>query len=139
MPGCPTTRREWPVSGPYSEPGLWDGDSDQKRAFLTALTDHGIVARRGGRYLTLSFGGTKADRMDEAAALFDNPPRIALGDAPNDREMLEHADIGVIIANPHGAPLPELGGERDGAILRSEKIGPAGWNEMMLKLTSRLT
>ncbi|WP_010137449.1 HAD-IIB family hydrolase [Oceanicola sp. S124] len=123
----------------WSEPGLWEGDADQKRAFLAALADHGITARRGGRYLTLSFGGTKADRMDEAAALFGHPPRIALGDAPNDREMLEHADIGVIIANPHGAPLPELRGERDGAILRSQKSGPAGWNEMMLKLTSRLS
>ncbi|MBR9763498.1 MAG: HAD hydrolase family protein [Rhodobacteraceae bacterium] len=137
--GLPYEKARLACQRAYSEPGLWDGDAEQKRAFLTALTDHGITARRGGRYLTLSFGGTKADRMDEAAALFDNPPRIALGDAPNDREMLEHADIGVIIANPHGAPLPELSGEREGAILRSQKIGPAGWNEMMLKLTSRLS
>ncbi|PJE29906.1 mannosyl-3-phosphoglycerate phosphatase [Pseudooceanicola antarcticus] len=137
--GLPPEKARMACQRAYSEPGLWDGDGEQKRLFLAQLSDLGIVGRRGGRYLTLSFGGTKADRMDEAAALYDHPPKIALGDAPNDREMLEHADIGVIIANPHGAPLPELRGERQGAILRSEKVGPAGWNEMMLKLASRLS
>lgn len=137
--GLPAEKARMACQRAYSEPGIWTGNGAQKTAFIQALNAVGITARRGGRYLTLSFGGTKADRMDEAAALFGTPHTIALGDAPNDREMLEHADIGVIIANPHGAPLPELRGERDGKILRSTKSGPAGWNEMMLKLLSRLT
>ncbi|MGI3165736.1 HAD-IIB family hydrolase [Pseudooceanicola sp. 200-1SW] len=137
--GLPVEKARLACQRAYSEPGLWDGSAEERRAFLEALAEVGLHARRGGRYLTLSFGGTKADRMDEAAALFDHPHTIALGDAPNDREMLDHADIGVIIANPHGAPMPELCGERNGTILRSTKAGPAGWNEMMLKLISRLT
>ncbi|WP_163849619.1 HAD-IIB family hydrolase [Pseudooceanicola aestuarii] len=123
----------------FSEPGLWYGTAVEKREFIAELAEFGVTARRGGRYLTLTFGGTKADRMDEAAALFGNPHRIALGDAPNDIEMLENASVGVVIRNDHGAPLPKLKGEASGQILRSTKPGPAGWNEMMMSLISRLT
>lgn len=122
----------------YSEPGIWSGSAEDEMTFIARLSDKGITARRGGRYLTLSFGGTKADRMKDAAQLFGNPTVIALGDAPNDIEMLEHADIGVIISNAHSAPLPKLSGESEGRILRSTKFGPEGWNEMMQKLISRL-
>ncbi|KAA2316080.1 HAD-IIB family hydrolase [Pseudooceanicola sediminis] len=122
----------------YSEPGIWSGTPDGEEAFVAALAQQGIAARRGGRYLTLSFGGTKADSMKDAAQLFGNPTLIALGDAPNDVEMLETADIGVIISNAHATPLPELAGEPEGRILRSTKFGPEGWNEMMQKLISRL-
>ena len=67
------------------------------------------------------------------------PPAVALGDAPNDVEMLNAADHGVIVANPHGSELPVLAGERAGRIRRSTKPGPAGWNEMILRLVSELT
>lgn len=123
----------------FSEPGLFDGDRETLQAFVAALEAKGLTARRGGRFLTLSFGGTKADRMDEIIKDYGNPTSIALGDAPNDVEMLERADHGVIIANPSGNALPLLAGEREGRVLRSEKAGPDGWNEMMLRLVSTLT
>lgn len=123
----------------FSEPGTFGGDSAALNAFVDALRDRGVHARRGGRFLTLSFGGTKADRMAEIAALYGNPVTIALGDAPNDIEMLEAADHGVIIANPSGTQLPILLAERDGDIRRSTKIGPEGWNECMLQIVSELT
>lgn len=126
----------------YSEPGLWTGTPDDRHAFLAALAEHGVTARRGGRFLTLSFGGTKADRM---SAILDGftpegetrPRSVALGDAPNDVEMLERADAGFVILNPDAPEMPILAGERTGRILRSTKPGPAGWNEMILGLISR--
>ncbi|MBT9383000.1 HAD-IIB family hydrolase [Pseudooceanicola sp. CBS1P-1] len=123
----------------FSEPGLWDGDAGSEAAFIAALAERGVTARRGGRYLTLSFGGTKADRMAEIAAQYDAPRMVALGDAPNDREMLETADLGFIIGNPHGTGLPPLPGEATGQIRRSTKMGPEGWNEMIQPLLSNLT
>ena len=137
--GLPPEKAALACARGYSEPGLWCGDADDKRRFVAQLSELGIRARRGGRYLTLSFGGTKADRMAEVAEGFGNLHSIALGDAPNDREMLESATIGVVIRNDHGAPLPHLKGEAEGRILRSTKSGPAGWNEMMLTLISKLT
>ncbi|SDL29654.1 HAD-IIB family hydrolase [Aliiruegeria lutimaris] len=118
----------------FSEPGLFYGGPEDLDAFLRALGKLGVKARRGGRFLTLSFGGTKADRMDEIASGFGNPPRLALGDAPNDVEMLEAADHGVIIANPHGADLPRLPGEAAGLIRRTALPGPLGWNSAVLDL-----
>ncbi|NDR57082.1 HAD-IIB family hydrolase [Aliiruegeria sabulilitoris] len=118
----------------FSEPGLFYGGPEDLNEFLRALGKLGVKARRGGRFLTLSFGGTKADRMDEVATRFGNPPRIALGDAPNDVEMLEAADHGVIIANPHGNDLPPLPGEAAGLIRRTALPGPQGWNSAVLDL-----
>ncbi|MCW2308590.1 HAD-IIB family hydrolase [Rhodobium gokarnense] len=122
----------------FSEPGLWSGSEGDLDAFLAALGKHGVSARRGGRFLTLSFGADKADRIAEIAPRYavdgSDPTVIALGDAPNDVGMLEAADIGIVIANPAHDPLPALKGEADGRIRRSRLPGPEGWNESLLSV-----
>ena len=115
----------------HSEPGLWAGDAATLEAFVAALGAQGIAARRGGRFLTLSFGATKADRMAEIATALGATTSLALGDAPNDVEMLEAADTGVIVKNDHAPPLPRLTGEA-ARITRTEAPGPAGWNLAVL-------
>ncbi|MFZ2098943.1 MAG: HAD-IIB family hydrolase [Oricola sp.] len=126
----------------FSEPGIWSGTNDERAEFEAQLAGKGVTARQGGRYLTLSFGASKADRMADIASRYggagDRPRVIALGDAPNDIEMLQAADIGVIVANPHGKALPELAGERDGRIVRTEKSGPEGWNESVQRILQDL-
>jgi mannosyl-3-phosphoglycerate phosphatase len=122
----------------FSEPGIWLGDDDQRHEFLAYLTGHGVAAREGGRFLTLSFGQTKADRMAALIAQFKPEHTVALGDAPNDIEMLETADFGVIVANPHRAALPALKGENQGLIMRTTLPGPHGWNLAVLALLSKL-
>jgi mannosyl-3-phosphoglycerate phosphatase len=117
----------------YSEPGLWSGDTATLTAFTAALAANGIAARRGGRFLTLSFGATKADRMGEIATRLGAGLILALGDAPNDIEMLEAADRGVILRNDHGTPIPPLSGEASGRITRTAQPGPAGWNAAVLE------
>ncbi|WP_320269654.1 HAD-IIB family hydrolase [Cognatiyoonia sp. IB215446] len=112
----------------FSEPGLWSGSAADKDAFLSELSEHGVTAREGGRFLTLSFGKTKMDGMRDVMRQFRHPRSIALGDAANDIEMLESADFGVIVANRHHAPLPALSGEETGEITRTDEPGPAGWN-----------
>lgn len=122
----------------FSEPGLWSGNEAQRRAFIVVLAELGISAREGGRFLTLSFGQTKADRMAKVIAELTPLHTVALGDAPNDIEMLEAADFGVIVANPHRRPLPLLRGEKEGRIIRTLEVGPAGWNTAILDLLARL-
>ena len=112
----------------FSEPGIWTGDEPGRDAFVAALGERGITARMGGRFLTLSFGRTKADAMAELVDRFAPRHTMALGDAPNDAEMIEAADFGVIIPNPHGASLPPLMGEAEGRITRAAHPGPEGWN-----------
>lgn len=122
----------------FSEPGIWSGSAEERAQFLAILAEQGITAREGGRFLTLSFGHTKAEQM---AALVDRfAPRrtVALGDAPNDTEMLEAADTGIIVLNPNREPLPELAGEKSGQITRTKEAGPKGWNAAMLHLLASL-
>ena len=81
---------------------------------------------------------TPAQRMKEITARYvtqgARPKTVALGDAPNDAAMLEAADIGVIVANSHGAAMPRLAGEAEGRITRTEKEGPQGWNHAVLAI-----
>ena len=122
----------------HSEPGIWSGSEADRESFIAALSDKGISARMGGRFLTLSLGHTKADRMDAIIDRFRPAHSVALGDAPNDVEMLDRADFGYIVTNPDAAPLPRLKGEDEGRIRRTELPGPAGWNAAILGLLSEL-
>lgn len=129
--GLPRVEAELAARRRYSEPGLWRGSDAQKLAFVAGLAALGISVREGGRFLTLSFGGTKASRMAEVAARYGNPFTVALGDGPNDVEMLGAADLGFVIANPHRPPLPPVPGEAEGRIVRIDTPGPEGWTEAM--------
>lgn len=112
----------------FSEPGLWSSDAEARAAFCDMLEKQGVTARMGGRFLTLSFGRTKADAMAELVARFAPRHTIALGDAPNDVEMLEAADLGILIPNPDAPDIGPLMGEATGAIRRAPEPGPVGWN-----------
>ena len=113
----------------HTEPGKFDGDQAARAAFSEALAGHGVRVRQGGRFLTLTFGRTKADAMRELAESLGTGPVVALGDAPNDHDMLQAADIAIIIRNDHG-PDP---GPVPGAI-RTRLEGPAGWNAAILDI-----
>jgi mannosyl-3-phosphoglycerate phosphatase len=134
--GLPLEQAELAKQRQFSEPGVWQGTSQGLAAFQTALAEHGIHARRGGRFLTLSFGQTKADAMARVIEVLQPQTTIALGDAPNDIEMIEAAERGVVIHNPHAKPLPPLRGEATGTIIRSAQPGPAGWADAILQLTA---
>ncbi|SFT11319.1 mannosyl-3-phosphoglycerate phosphatase [Sulfitobacter marinus] len=122
----------------FSEPGLWEGTDPQLKQFLSYLAGQRVTAREGGRFLTLSFGQTKADRMADLIAEFNPAHTVALGDAPNDVEMLQAADTGVIVANPHRVALPRLPGEETSRIIRTKLPGPQGWNAAILELLLEL-
>ncbi len=122
----------------FSEPGIWSGTAAQKQSFLDALSEEGIVAQQGGRFLTLSFGRNKVDQMRTIIAAYEPRYTIALGDAPNDIAMLEYADIGIVVANPAHPTLPHLKTEDAGRIVRTQQAGPAGWNTAVFDAIARL-
>ncbi len=136
--GLDAARAKHAKARAFSEPGLWSGTDEGRAEFIAALAAHGVFAREGGRFLTLSFGATKADGMAQIVASVKPHHTIALGDAPNDVEMLNAADFGVIVANPTRQPLPQLPGESTGRIFRTTLPGPAGWNEAVLRLVEQL-
>jgi mannosyl-3-phosphoglycerate phosphatase len=123
----------------FSEPFVWTCTPQELDEVAQKASDRGLRVIRGGRFNTLTGQQDKASRLLEMREGLSSacPPdqqiwTIALGDAPNDAAMLEAADRGFIIANPHGATIPELEGERDGRITRSTASGPSGWNESVM-------
>ena len=120
----------------FSEPGLWTGSDADLTQFLTQAQAAGLHARQGGRFLTLSFGKTKADAMRDVIRQLRPTRTIALGDAPNDLEMIAAADHGVVIANPHGPDIPPFPASVEERILRTENSGPQGWSDAILTLTA---
>lgn len=121
----------------FSEPGEFSGDDSDLARFVAALAERGVQAQRGGRFVALSLGADKAERMREVLVRIGVPSRaetyvLALGDGENDIAMLEFADLGVVIANPAHAPLPRFAAERAGRILRTRSLGPVGWNACVL-------
>lgn len=136
--GLPAVEARRAAQRDFSEPGLYTGPKARRTWFLKRLAEDGITAAQGGRFLTLSYGGTKAERMAElAAALPGAPATIALGDAPNDAGMLRAADYAVIVPNPaHEGP----GLVPDGARVRlAPAPGPEGWALALADLVSELT
>lgn len=120
-----------------TEPILWNGSSEAWEAFVLALSKHSIRAIRGGRFIHLMGPSDKANGL--RAALSDcrtNEPNtlwttVALGDSPNDLEMLNAADIAVVISNPaHNIELQPKAAQ----VLHPQSCGPTGWNEAMLSL-----
>ncbi|MGK7755374.1 MULTISPECIES: HAD-IIB family hydrolase [unclassified Roseovarius] len=128
----------------FSEPGLWTGADADRDAFVAAAQDAGLTLQQGGRFLTLSFGGTKADRMAEVVDRYRPARTVALGDAPNDVAMLERADICVVVANSASPGVPPLAGEDDAVstsrrILRTTAEGPTGWAEAVNAIMDEIT
>ncbi|MEM6587868.1 MAG: HAD hydrolase family protein [Pseudomonadota bacterium] len=122
----------------YSEPGLWTGAPDDLRGFIEAATTAELTAQQGGRFVSLSFGGTKAQRAKELIRRLAPAHTIILGDAPNDAGMLDLADSGVIVANPASGEMPRLPVEDTGRIRRTQKPGPAGWSDAVLDIVQEL-
>ena len=56
---------------------------------------------------------------------------VAIGDSPNDFEMLKAADIRILVKKPDGTH--DTGGNIPG-LINSPGIGPAGWNESVLRV-----
>lgn len=138
MTGLPPAGAQLAQQRDFSEPGQWLGTVQQQADFLTHLQAQGVSAQQGGRFLTLSFGGNKVDQLRKIVQRYAPQHTIALGDAPNDVQMLEATDFGVVVANPHRAPLAPLQGEAEGRIIRSTAAGSQGWNAAMLHFLDRL-
>lgn len=120
----------------YSEPGVWIGTPNEQILFQQYLSKNGLRAQQGGRFLTLSFGAGKVDKMNDIVGSLTSKGEyittVALGDAPNDIQMLEHADIGFVMTNKTNHNL--FTSKKPDHITYSTKAGPHGWNACVLSL-----
>jgi mannosyl-3-phosphoglycerate phosphatase len=124
-----------------SEPLLWQDTEDARQAFVRRLNEEQLQLTRGGRYWHVMGRTSKAAAMQRLCALyreagFDGFSSIALGDSPNDTEMLDTSDIAVIVRRPDGSQLDCQGRQQT---VTTELAGPAGWNDAILGLLTQFT
>lgn len=120
-----------------TEPLLWQGDEESLARFRQKLSEHDCRLLQGGRFLHAMGTFDKADGvrflLGKYQGLFpvDRIIAIALGDSPNDQNMLQEADIAIIVKGPQSdnVSLPS-----QSRAIRSIKEGPSGWNECVLNL-----
>lgn len=119
-----------------TEPVLWDDREDALEAFRHELAHHGLKLLRGGRFFHVMGRFDKADglrwlmqryRRQSTSTLLS----VALGDSPNDWQMLAAADIPVVIRSD--CPISEAPDTGQSVIYSSHR-GPAGWNDCVLKI-----
>jgi mannosyl-3-phosphoglycerate phosphatase len=121
-----------------SEPLLWQDTAEKLQTFRQQLNEHGLSLKQGGRFWHVMGQADKVKAMHHLVDKYQQDSGqpatvIALGDGPNDAEMLAAADIAVIVYNPDGKPvdIPERRGQQ---VIRTTLAGPQGWNAALLPL-----
>ncbi len=120
-----------------SEPILWEGSADDLGVLHRALEGYGLTLVKGGRFFHVMGPTSKRDAMCWLHANIERMQgrelqMVALGDGPNDMEMLEAADIAVVVTNPDSDAIAPQARR----VLQTTLAGPAGWNEAMLQIAA---
>ncbi|SHI11211.1 HAD-IIB family hydrolase [Ferrimonas marina] len=120
----------------YSEPFLWQ-DTEHKFLHLQKQANKkGFRLLKGGRFFHLLGKTDKGQAMRWLAEQYqqawgNTPQLIALGDGHNDIDMLEAADVAVLVRSP-AHEFPELSGHN--TIIKTDATGPQGWADAVLEL-----
>ena len=125
-----------------SEPGIWQGSEAIRRDFIAEIEKAGLRAVSGGRLLHIMPRIDKAEAMRELVGRYTaaEPETrfrvIAAGDSPNDADMLQMADLAVVIQRSDSSWMPLA--RREG-VVRSPVPGPAGWQICIERLLEEET
>ena len=119
-----------------SEPILWEGSEGEFGEFCEELAKEEVRVLRGGQFIHLMGKADKADGYHLVKRYFQGIEPdfewtgVALGDSANDVGMLEAADVAVVIPRAEGITIHPVSPR----LIEAGRVGPAGWNEVVLGL-----
>jgi mannosyl-3-phosphoglycerate phosphatase len=137
LTGLPPESAELARRREFSEPFVTASPESAVERLGEQARARGLNLTRGGRFWHLIGPSDKGRAVTALSALYPRPPRgsvavVALGDAPNDLEMLSAATLAVIIPRATG-PHPALVRALPDAHL-APATGPEGWNAALLQV-----
>jgi len=110
----------------------WNDKNEER--ILKMIEERGLNYTKGSLFYHIMKGNDKGKAVRRLVKIFrDNGfhgKTIALGDGYNDIPMLENVDIPVLIKRLDGSFI-DFHAEN---LIKSNAIGPKGWNEVMLKI-----
>lgn len=118
----------------FDEPFYFRGTPNEQLHLEERVRQHRLHLTRGRIWHLLGDsdkGRAVALLLASYRALGDDLLTIGLGDQRNDFPLLEQVDIPVLIRQPEGGFAPDFTAP---GLLRSDSVGPAGWNEILLRL-----
>ena len=120
----------------YSDPLYWHGDEQQLNEFINAISVYGYEVKVGGRFVHIGKNTDKSMAQQWLVQQFNTQftkalSIIALGDSENDKQMLEEADIAIIITNPESKKPVKLTYNK---ARYSQLPAPLGWVEEITAL-----
>jgi mannosyl-3-phosphoglycerate phosphatase len=121
----------------YDEPLVIDApDPGRMVEFERRLGDNEMRFTRGGRFYHVTGRNDKGKAVRELLALCKNQRpgiySVALGDSPNDLEMLQSVDLAIIVPKPSNRVDRILATSLPGCWTAAHP-GPLGWNQAILR------
>lgn len=120
----------------FSDPLYWHGSDELLNAFVNDVKALGYEIKIGGRFIHIAKNTDKSAAQQwlvkQISQHFRKPLTvIALGDSDNDKQMLEQADIAIIIHNPSSKKPVKLTHNK---ARYSQSPAPLGWIEEITTL-----
>ena len=126
----------------HCETLIWLGTPADRKAFAQQVETLDMRCVQGGRCVHVLASGGKAEAVSwlhrkicSERPGFDGAISLSAGDAENDVEMLEVTDFALLVRSPVNEMLSV---RRQGGLVISDAIGPAGWAEGMEALIARV-